>query len=149
MILSLAQLTTDTTLSTGVPWTIVTGSTPGRARVMEIGMFVSTVGATLTTIGIGRPAAVGITPGGNVDFLPEDPADVVAASVVQGALTWGTKPTAPTNYLRRVSLPLTVGTGAILTFPKGLVIAVSGNLVLYNATGNLGPVLNAHAVVDL
>jgi hypothetical protein len=150
MIFSLAQLTTDTTATTGVPWSILTGSTPGRAKLLEIGFFVGTVGVTAQTLGVGRPNAVGNTATSPVDFLPEDPADVIATGILQACLAWTTtKPTAPTNYFRRVGLPLTIGSGVIWTFPKGLVIPVSGNIVIYNATGNTGPILNCYAVADL
>jgi hypothetical protein len=144
MIISLSQRTTNVTVS-NTAWTILTGATPGRARVLEIGIFLAA--ATASTFGLGRPAVVGVTPTTPVDFLPEDPADVVATGIVQGALAWGTLPTAPANFFRRVSLPATIGTGVIWTFPKGLTIGVSGNLVVYNITAN--GVADMYAVVDL
>ena len=144
MIVSLAQRTSNVTIS-NTTWTILTGSTPGRARVLEIGIFLAA--ATASAFGLGRPAANGVTPTTPVDFLPEDPNDVLATGIVQGALAWGTLPTAPTNFLRRISLPATIGTGVIWTFPKGLVIPVSGNLVLYNITAT--GVADVYAVVDL
>jgi len=149
MILSLSQVSTDTTATTGVPWTILTGSTPGRARIMEVGLFCASAGTAPNTFGLGRPAANGVTPTTPVDFLPEDPNDVLATGVLQGALAWGTKPTSPTNFFRRIGLPATIGTGVIWTFPKGLVIAVSSNLVLYNCTGSLIATANCYAVADL
>lgn len=126
-------------------WEIRTGSTPGRAKVLELGFFLAA--ATTTTIGLGRPAAGGITPTAPVDFLPEDANDAIASGVVQSALAWGTKPTIPTAFLRRISLPATVGTGVIWTFPKGLTIPVSGSLVLWNLDTN--SVLDAYAVVEI
>jgi hypothetical protein len=149
MILSLGQLATDGTATTGVPWSIITGATPGRARILEIGLFLSTVGTSPNTIGLGRPAANGVTPTTPVDFQVEDPADVLATGVLQACLAWGTKPTAPTQYFRRIGLPATVGTGVIWTFPKGIVMAVSSNLVLYNASGNAVGLPNCYAVADM
>ena len=144
MIVSLAQRTSNVTVS-NTAWTILTGATPGRSRVLEIGVFLAA--ATASTFGLGRPAALGITPTTPVDFLPEDPNDVRATGIVQAALAWGTLPTAPTQFLRRISLPATIGTGVIWTFPRGLVIPVSSNLVVYNisATG----VADVYAVIDL
>ena len=85
-------------------WEIITGATPGRVRLVELGLFLAE--ATATTIGLGRPQAVGITPTAPVDFLPEDPNNVLASGVVQSALAWGTKPTIPTAFIRRIALPL-------------------------------------------
>jgi len=126
-------------------WEIRTGATPGRAKVLEIGFFLAA--ATSTTIGLGRPAAIGVTPTSPVDFLPEDPNDVIASGVVQSSLAWGTKPTIPTAFLRRISLPATIGTGVIWTFPEGLTIPVSDGLVLWNLDTN--SVLDAYAVVEI
>jgi hypothetical protein len=49
--------------------------------------------------------------------------------------------------MRRISLPATVGTGVIWTFSDGLVIPVSGSIVLWNLGTN--GVVDAYAVVDL
>jgi hypothetical protein len=134
---------TGTTGAAG--WEIRTGATPGRAKIMEIGFFLGA--ATASTIGLGRPAAIGITPTSPVDFLPEDPNDVLASGVVQSALAWATPPTIPTAFVRRISLPATVGVGVIWTFPTGLVIPVSSGIVLWNLAEN--SVLDAYAVISI
>jgi hypothetical protein len=144
MIVSLAVLTTGTG-SGAAAWEIRTGATPGRAKLLELGVFLQA--ATASDYSLGRPAAIGVTPTGPVDFLVEDPADVLASGVVQSALAWGTPPTAPTAFFRRVEFPATVGSGVIWTFPKGLTIAVSSSLVLWNNTAN-GAVA-AYAVLDV
>jgi hypothetical protein len=144
MIISLGVRTSGTA-SGSAAWEIRTGATPGRAKVLEIGFFLAA--ATASTFGLGRPAAIGVTPTSPVDFLPEDPSDVLATGVVQSALAWTTGPTAPTNFLRRISLPASVGTGVIWTFPKGIVIPVSGSLVLWNSA--LNGVVDAYAIIDL
>lgn len=144
MIISLGVRTTAVTAGTA-GWEIRTGATPGRAKVFEIGFFLAA--ATATTIGLGRPAAIGITPTSPVNFLPEDPNDVIASGVVQSSLAWATPPTVPTAFLRRVSLPATIGTGVIWTFPKGITIPVSYGLVLWNiATGSA---VDAYAVCSI
>lgn len=129
MRLSLAVRTTQTTTAKTC-WEIRTGATPGRAKIYEIG--ITMAAATASMFGLGRPQAIGITPTSPVDFLAEDSDDIIASGVVQSALAWGTDPTIPTAFLRRVSLPATVGTGIIWTFPKGLVIPVSSSITIWN-----------------
>ena len=141
---SLGVRTVDGTTGAAA-WEIRTAATPGRAKIIELGFFL--VAATATTIGLGRPAAIGITPTTPVDFLPEDPNNVIASGVVQSSLAWGTGPTIPTAFLRRISLPATIGTGVIWTFPEGLIIPVSSSVILWNLAAN--SVLDAYAVVEI
>lgn len=126
-------------------WEIRTGATPGRVKLLELGLFLAA--ATATTVGLGYPQAIGDTPTTPVDFLCEDPNNVLATGIVQSALAWGTKPTIPTAYFRRISLPATVGTGVIWTFPEGIVIPVSSSIILWNLASN--SVLDAYAVVEI
>lgn len=144
MILSLGIKTVDGTIAKA-SWEILTGATPGRVKVLEIGFFL--VAATASQIGLGRPAAIGITPTAPVDFLVEDPNDVLASGVVQSAVAWGTGPTVPTAFLRRISLPATVGSGIILTFPRGITIPVSSSLVLWNISAS--SLCDCYAVVEV
>jgi hypothetical protein len=144
MNVTLGVRTVDGTTAAAA-WEIRTGATPGRVRLMEIGFFL--VAATATTIGLGRPAAIGTTPTTPVDFLPEDPNDVVASGVVQSSLAWAVGPTIPTAFLRRIALPATIGVGVIWTWPKGLVIPVSSSVILWNLAAN--SVLDAYAVVEI
>lgn len=138
----LGVLTTGTA-SGAAAWEI-RSSANLRARIMEIGVFLNA--ATASLIGLGRPAAIGITPTTPVDFLPSDPADVTVASQVQSALAWATGPTLPTGFLRRIGLPATIGAGIIWTWPRGLVIPVSSSIVLWNF--QLNSALQAYAVID-
>ena len=126
-------------------WEIRAAATPGRIRIMEIGFFLAA--ATASIYGLGRPAAIGDTPTTPVNFLPEDPADVLAANVALSAIAWGTKPTVPVQFLRRIALPATIGTGVIWTFPNGLVIPVGESIVLWNLGTN--GVVDAYAVLDI
>jgi hypothetical protein len=128
-IYSLSNRTTNVT--TGAAALEIRTAATKRARLMEMG--ITLAAATLSTYGIGRPAAIGVTPTSPVTVLAED-ADAVG--VTQTALAWGTPPTAPVNFFRRISLPATIGTGRIWTFPRGLVIAVSAALVLWNLAAN-------------
>lgn len=121
----------------------IIGSNTARTKVFEIGLTLVT--AVATTIGLGRPGAVGVTP---VPVLvqPEDPSDV--AGISAGSLSAGTSPTAPTIYLRRFT-GSAIGQGVIWTFPKGIVLSTSGilrNLVLFNITG--GATLDVYFVCE-
>ena len=144
MKVSLAVRTTGAADATPA-WGIRTGATPGRVKIVELGFFLAT--ATASIIGLGRPAAIGVTPTDPVDFLQEDPNDVLASGVIQSALAWATPPTIPAAFPRRIALPATIGTGVIWTFSPGLVIPVSSSIVLWNLSTN--SVLDAYAVVEL
>lgn len=126
-------------------WEIRTGATPGRWRLLELKIFLAS--AVASVIGLGQPAAIGVTPTTPVDFSTDDPNDVLAAGVVQSALAWATGPTVPANFDERISIAGTIGNGAIFTFPQGLVIPVSSSLVLWNITAN--GVFDAQAVLEL
>jgi len=144
MKLSLGVRTVDGTTGAAA-WEIRTGATPGRTKLIELGIFLSS--GTASVIGLGRPAAIGITPTTPVDFLTDDPNDVLASGVVQSALAWATGPTIPAAFLRRIAFPATVGTGVIWTFPEGIVIPVSSSLVLWNLGTN--SLLDCYAIIGL
>ena len=144
MKLSLGIRTSSGTAAAAA-WEIRAAATPGRLRIIELGIFLAA--ATSSVFGIGRPAAIGVTPTTPVNFLQEDPANVLADGVALSALAWGTGPTAPTDFLRRITLPGTVGAGVIWTFPEGIVIPVSGSIVLWNIGTNA--VVDAYAILDL
>lgn len=127
---ALGILTTAT--ATGAACELRTAST---ARVAVRECHITLNAATASVIGLGRPAAIGVTPTSPVTVLQQDPAD--ANGTATSALAWGTAPTAPTNFLRRFSAAGTIGTGIIWTFgPRELVIAVSASLVLWNFQTN-------------
>jgi hypothetical protein len=133
---------TTGTASGAAAWEIRTTSTD-RAYVREIGVFLSA--ATASIFGLGRPAAIGVTPTTPVTFLAQDAG--APTGTVTSALAWGTGPTVPTNFLRRAGLPGAVGNGIVWTFgPTDLVIPVSGSLVLWNL--QLNAAFDAYAVID-
>jgi hypothetical protein len=98
---------------------------------MEIGINLGA--ATASLYGIGR---AGNTPTQTAPVLlqAEDPSK--PAALTGCAVAWSVAPTVPAQHLRRVSLPATIGAGAILTFPRGLALAVSASLLLWNITAN-------------
>jgi hypothetical protein len=107
-------------------------TTTDRAFVRRIS--ISLVTAAATVIGIGRPAAIGVTPTSPKTVLAWDTGN--PAGTVTTAVAWGTGPTVPANFLERYSFPATIGSGVIIPFdPPGLVIPVSSSIVLWNILG--------------
>lgn len=139
-IYSASQITSNVTTATAC-FEIRTTATD-RAYALELGMFNTT--ATSANVGIGRPAAIGITPGGTVTVLAEDFA--APAGTVVTALSWGTGPTVPVNFFRKFTFPAAIGGGVIYTFPRGLVIPISGSIIIWNLSTM--QLINAHVVVD-
>ena len=139
-IYSLANLTTAGT--TGAAALELRTAASDRAALMEMAATLNA--ATASTYSIGRPAAIGVTPTSPITVLAEDSGS--PAGTAQTALAWGTGPTAPTNFFRRWNLPATIGAGFSFVFPRGLIIAVSSSIVLWNSATN--GVVNCHVVVD-
>lgn len=98
-------------------------------KVLEIGIAI--VNATASKFGLGRPAAIGITPTSPVFLLNPSNGDpgVVKASL---AVAWGTGPTIPAGFFRQCSLPATAGSERIWSFSTSpIVIPASGSLILW------------------
>jgi hypothetical protein len=112
---------------------------------MEIGLFLTA--ATASSYGLGISSSVGVTPTSPVDYIKHDPSDVLASGVIQSAVAWGTSPGVPAAYLRRISLPGTIGTGVIWSFGDGIILSVSSSIILWNLAAN-APV-NVYAEVRL
>ena len=130
-VYSIAQRTTVTTISAAA-WEVRSAAT-NKPKVMELGIMLAA--ATASVYGVGRPAAIGITPTTPLTVLDEQDGNG-PTGLTTSAVAWGTGPTVPTNFNRRVSLPATLGAGVILTFPRGLGIPVSGSIVVWNITTN-------------
>ncbi len=90
--------------------------------------------ATASTYGLGRAAAAG-TQTSSVAVLPNGPADATTNKSTC-ASTWSAAPTIPAQFLRRKYLPATIGSGVIWTFPGGLGVAASSELVVWNLNTN-------------
>ena len=104
-----------------------------KARVLEFSLIQLT--GTASSYGFGRPAAQGITPGTTSTFQRDEPNDPACVTTI--SLTWGTSPTAPTNYHRRTNTAATVGVGIVWSFPRGLIVPVSASLVCFNVTASV------------
>lgn len=100
-------------------------------RVFEVG--ISAVTAAAGEVGLGRPAAAGVTPGTATGPIAAgnsyDSASVVGTTIIDAS--WATPPTAPTVAWKRFQLPATIGAGVIWTFPTGIVVPTSGTIVLW------------------
>src|ERR1035437_10101406 len=106
----------------------------------EVGVFLNA--ATASTIGLGKPAAIGVTPTSPIVGLATNGgAEAVGAT----AVAWGTPPTSPAQFYRRIGLPAAIGNGIIWTFQgDGLLIPASGSIVLWNLA--LNSVVSAYFV---
>jgi hypothetical protein len=114
-----------------------------RATVLEVSLLSGN--ATLANIGLGRPQAIGVTPGGTSTFVRDEPGAPVCVTTT--ALSWGTSPTVPLVFHRRFSCTA-VGAGVIWTFPRGLVIPVSSSLVTWNITAVTTTGMDINVVID-
>ena len=128
-------------------WEIMVAATPGEAIIREI--TITLAAATASTIGLGFPQAIGVTPASAVDFVPVNQGVTMPTNAVTSALAWGTKPTIPTAFLKRVAFPGTIGTGIVWEFAgdEGIVITPAKTVILWNLATNA--VIDATAVVEI
>lgn len=110
-----------------------------KARMLELSLIQAT--GTAQSLGLGRPAAIGVTPGTTFTYQRDDSADPACVTTI--AATWGTSPTAPSTYHRRWNSAATIGVGIVWTFPRGIIIPVSASVVVFNITTALACDLNS------
>lgn len=137
----LAQRTTATAAASA-SWEVRSAST-NKPRIMETG--ISQVTAVAGGYGWGRPGAIGVTPTSPQNAVAEMDA-AAPTSLSTAAVAWGTGPTVPTNFNRRLTCAATIGVGAILTFPRGMDMIVSSSLIWWIIA--LAPVCDVWAVID-
>jgi hypothetical protein len=117
---------TKTTGAAAAPIATLGASTTRDPRVYEVCVSVST--AVSGEVGLMRPAN---TPAGGSGGQVGAAMDTsYAAGLATTANAWTTAPTVGTAF-RRMVLPATIGAGVIWTFPQGLVVPVSGFLVVW------------------
>jgi len=104
-----------------------------RINLHEVRVHLASAAASV--IGLGRPAAIGITPTTPKNLLTEN-TNESQASAAQTALAWVTGPTAPAEFLGRASLTANIGEFTMWKFDDGLEIPAGGSIVLWNITGN-------------
>ena len=128
-IYSLSLNTTVTT--TGAAAMDLRASSANGPRIMEVGLNLLT--GTASTYALSRS---GNTPTQTAPVLvqAENPGD--PAGVSGCAVAWSVAPTLAAQVFRRISLPATVGAGVIWTFPRGLTLAASGTMLIWNLATN-------------
>lgn len=141
-IFSLANRTTVTTIAAAC-FELRAGAS-NSPKLFQLDILLAA--ATASVYGIGRPAAIGNTPTTPQTVLAEEQANIPTGQTTT-ALAWGTPPTVPANFFRRIPLPATIGAGYIATFPRGLGIPAAGSIVLWNITAN-SAATDINAVVD-
>lgn len=123
-----------------VPWSITGVSNAALAwlrstaakdmRIWEIGVFMESGTAAASVIGLGRPAAVSVTP---TAIVPQAQDTSAGAAVCSASVAATTKPTSPANFMRRFGMPATLGAGIIWTFSRGLVVPTGpAEIVIWN-----------------
>lgn len=97
-----------------------------RLKVRELGLF--SQAATAVRFAVGRPAAVGVTPGTTLTGQPQDPAEAAGTGIT--AISWGTAPTAPATFMRQAEFNNVVGSGLIWTWPSDgeFIVPTSGTI---------------------
>lgn len=113
-----------------------------KARMLDVSIIQAA--GVAQSLGIGRPQALGVTPGTTSLFQRDDPNDPPCVSLV--ALTWGTSPTVPLVFHKRWNSAATIGVGVVFSFPRGLLINVSSAIVVWNIT--TGQVSDINFAID-
>lgn len=126
-IYSLALRTTVFTATTTANHVLALAPSTVRPKILEYSYIMSAAQVGLF-IGVGTPQAGTGTPT-NVLFQADDPGD--PASVCNGSIAWTTSATVPLIFRRRWNGTL-ASVGVVWTFPRGLVIPVSGSIVNWN-----------------
>lgn len=140
---SISRRTTDGT-SGAAALELIAHSAGNGINVREFSVYLAA--ATASTYGLGRPAAKGITPTTPVQLLADDSISTSANMATTTAVAWGTGPTAPTQFYRRISFPNVIGSYVTWTFQNGLFVPAGGSLVLWNLA--LNGVVDVNITVD-
>jgi hypothetical protein len=107
-----------------IPATLAAGVRP--AEIREIGIFNNSGAAA--EVGLGRPAAIGITPATEVTVQAGNSIDTIAGHTVIAA-SWATAPTVPGTFMRRTTLQTVVGSGVIWVWNPGEFVLWSGSAI--------------------
>lgn len=135
-IASLALRTSNATINQAPAQLLCTAGV--KCRILELSLVQVT--ATASSYAIGRPAAIAVSPATTSTFQRDDSADPACVTTV--SLTYGTSPTNPTIPHRRWNSAATVGVGIVWTFPRGIVVPVSGTFTVANITSSVALDLN-------
>ena len=128
-----SQGANSTVGTTGVAAFDLKASATCAPKLLEFAVNLQAGGAS--TYGIGRPGNDGsVTQTAPVLVQAENPADPAGQTGTTAA--WGTAPTVPALFLRRIIFPNTIGVGAIWMFPRGITCQVNKGIVLWNSASN-------------
>jgi len=105
---------------------IINSHASQSSRVMRI--TAGLVAGTATSLGVGRPAAKGVTPTSPVALLVEGSTE---SGDVKTAIAWATPPTKPTTFYRMGSAPATIGALIIFEFEGGIELKAGETLVIW------------------
>lgn len=122
-------------------------STAGKdIRLFEAAVFQESGTPVAGGLGFGRPAAVSVTPTAIVPPAVDPSSSTAAACSCSVAAT--TKPTSPTVFMRRFGCPASLGSGAVWTWPKGLVVPSGPSEVVIWNIGASTAVFSGYFVYD-
>ncbi len=126
----------------GVRTSVVSSGTAGFELIAPLSgcflmsMRLSLAAATASIFGLGRPAAKGVTPTTPAKVLSPLTSDATALDTTT-AVAWGTGPTIPGAFYKRVSLPAVIGSQVFWEFTAaGLWIPGGETLILWNLAAN-------------
>ena len=137
---SLALRTANTTIAQAPMQLLCTGAV--KARILEMSLIQQ---ANIQAgYSIGRPAAVAVTPATTLTFQRDDSGDPACVTTISA--TYATSPTAPTVPHRRTNTAATIGVGMVWTFPRGIIIPISGAWTINNITAS--NVLDVNVIID-
>jgi hypothetical protein len=144
MLYGLSQQSANTSIATCA--LEIRAAQTNEPRIVELAISQLSAPAAFATYGLGRPGSIGVTPTSPAAFVAESSVAGGANSVSTAATAWGTAPTVPTNFNRRISCNTTVGVGVVWTFPRGLDIALGQSVVVWLITA--GVLLNIWTMID-
>jgi hypothetical protein len=123
------RTTTNTTSNAAVMEIINQGTVEAFIKAITVTQNV----AAASVVGVGRPAAAGITPTAPVALSSDNG---VATTLVKTALAWGTAPTSPTVFYRRADFLASIGDSRRFEFAgEGLRLAPGQTLVVWGISG--------------
>lgn len=126
----MARYELSATKTTGAAAGIIGQLRAGSARdirIFEVHVFATTAVAGL--VSIGRTATVGATFTSTGPAVSLDPVASAGVAVLDTAAT--TAPTITSPWWRQVQLPATIGAGVIWRFDTGIVLPVSGSVIVW------------------
>jgi len=129
----------------GAAYATIHTAASDRAYVREVGIFLSA--ATASSVALVRSSN---TPVASTSALGQAHDTAAPSATVNVDSAWSTAPTVGANYLRRTTLPATIGAGLIWTFPPDapLILNASQWLVLWNFGIAAGSALDIYCVWD-